>query len=74
VQGLVDEIRVSDVARYEGGAFTPSRRHTADEHTLLLLHCDGDAGPWLVDDSPRRLHPKRQQGASCEPRPVAADR
>jgi hypothetical protein len=38
-RGMVDELRVSDVARYPRG-FTPPRFHREDENTLLLLRFD----------------------------------
>ena len=43
-EGYVDEIRISDTARYTG-AFTPSTtQFTADSNTLLLIHSDWDGG------------------------------
>ena len=42
--GYLDEIRVSDVARYTG-AFTPSTTEfTTDANTLLLIHSNWDGG------------------------------
>lgn len=39
-----DELRTSDVRRYNGTPFTLAsvKRFTPDEHTLLLYHFDGD--------------------------------
>ena len=43
-EGYVDEIRISDTARYTG-AFTPSTtQFTTDSNTLLLIHSDWDGG------------------------------
>lgn len=63
--GLVDEVRISTSARYAGERFTPVERHEADDRTALLLHCDVDAGTWLLDASPQRAHPRRLGKATC---------
>ena len=48
--GYMDEIRISNTARYTG-AFTPSTTaFTTDGNTLLLMHGDG-TGNLLTDDS-----------------------
>jgi hypothetical protein len=43
----LDEVRISDTDRYEGAdRFVPSSKlHQPDEHTLLLLHLDGNLEP-----------------------------
>jgi hypothetical protein len=46
----VDEIRVSNVARYDAD-FTPLRRFEPDADTLALYHCDEGAGDRLIDSS-----------------------
>jgi len=61
-QGLVDELRVSAVARYSG-PFTPLERFEPDDDTLLLLHLDAEVGPWVFDASGRRAHALRMGGA-----------
>ena len=49
-EGWMDEIRISNTARYTG-AFTPSTSaFTADSNTLLLMHGDG-SGQLFTDDS-----------------------
>ena len=53
--GLIDEVRVSSVVRYEG-AFTPERVFDADERTLLLLHFDTPLLGAHPDDSGRGNH------------------
>ena len=49
--GFVDEIRLSDVARYTSN-FTPSTTaFSKDANTLFLLHCDGaNGGTTFADD------------------------
>ena len=49
LSGLVDEIRISSVARYQAGQFKPATRFEPDEQTLLLLHCDRNIGPFAVN-------------------------
>ncbi len=56
--GRIDEVRVSDVARYAGERFAPARRFENDAHTLLLLHMDGFVGPWSPDASGHAAHAK----------------
>ncbi len=63
LKGHVDEVRLSNVARYDGD-FEPAARFEPDEHTLLLLHMDGEVGPWLHDASARRAHPVRHGGVA----------
>jgi len=42
-----DEMRVSSIARYSGGSYTvPTSAFTTDQHTLALIHFDGN-----LDDS-----------------------
>ena len=43
IDAVVDELRVSDIPRYDKD-FTPSRKEplTADDHTRALFHFDGD--------------------------------
>lgn len=51
-QGNIDEIRISNTARYTSG-FTPSTSaFTNDANTVLLLHCDGtDGSTTFTDDN-----------------------
>jgi hypothetical protein len=55
-EGAIDEVRISTVARYEGESFRPSPRLQSDNETSLLLHLDGDSGPFARDASPHRRH------------------
>jgi hypothetical protein len=57
MNGYLDEIRVSDTARYTS-AFTPSTTaFTNDANTMLLLHCDGsDGGTTFTDSSTSPRH------------------
>jgi hypothetical protein len=40
--GAIDEVRLSNVARYTTDSFTPQRRFTPDCETAILWHLDGD--------------------------------
>ena len=66
-KGAIDEVRLSRGVRYAGESFSPSRRHDADETTMLLLHMDGPVGPWLFDGS-RGAHHAARYGARVEAR------
>jgi hypothetical protein len=51
VNGWMDEIRISNIARYTSN-FTPAGPFTNDSNTLLLLHCNGtDASTTFTDDA-----------------------
>ncbi|MCH2160319.1 MAG: metallophosphoesterase [Phycisphaerales bacterium] len=65
--GHVDGVRLSSTARYQGDAFTPARRHTSDEATVLLLNFDADHGAWAYDESPRAGHPRIPAGLELVP-------
>ena len=64
LEGEIDGVRLSSVARYSGQDFLPARRHLADEHTYLLLHMDAAQGPWLHDSSPKAAHATTRGAAS----------
>ena len=49
--GELDEVRLSQSARYSGKSFTPARRLATDADTLLWLPMDGPLGPWIPDHS-----------------------
>ena len=49
-RGVIDEVRISSVARYTGD-FTPALRHEPDEHTLALYHFDEGEGDIAIDSS-----------------------
>jgi len=69
LDGAIDEVRVSSVARYRGDRrFQPATRFVEDTDTLLLLHMDGDVGPWAFDASTRHAHPLRVGDAKCRAR------
>ena len=53
IQGYIDELRVSKVARYTGTSFTvPTTPFSNDDDTLQLLHMDGtDGGTFFQDDN-----------------------
>ena len=54
--GLIDEVRVSKVARYGREAFAPLRRFEPDDETLLLLHLDRGLGPIAPDHAAAGRH------------------
>jgi hypothetical protein len=62
--GCIDEVRISQVARYTA-PFTPVARHERDAGTLLLLPCDIDFGPWTPDSSGHGRHARRFGTAHC---------
>lgn len=50
--GHMDEIRVSNSARYTANFTAPAAAFTNDRNTLLLLHCNGtDASTTFTDDN-----------------------
>lgn len=66
IEGLVDEVRVSTGARYEDADFEAPRRLTADDKTVLLLHCDEHYGPYVLDVSGRAAHGQLRSGAKID--------
>ena len=46
--GIIDEVRISNVARYTKD-FTPKKRFENDENTLALYHFDQASGTVLKD-------------------------
>ena len=51
VQGFMDEIRASSVARYTANFTPPTERFEVDDDTTLLLHFDGDEGSTVFGNS-----------------------
>jgi hypothetical protein len=54
-KGLIDEVRISNVARY-AESYAPSKRLKPDEHTLALFHFDEGEGERLIDSSGNDHH------------------
>jgi hypothetical protein len=55
--GVIDEVRISNIARYDKD-FTPQKRFEPDKHTLALYHFDEGQGDVLVDSSGHGHHGK----------------
>ncbi len=55
--GMIDEVRISKVARYDKD-FTPDVRFTSDKDTLALYHFDEGTGSELKDSSGNNHHGK----------------
>lgn len=65
IDGYIDEVRVSDTARYTGATYTvPTGPFTNDSNTLLLLHMDGTNGSttFYDDNGDRELNGISAQG------------
>ena len=54
-EGMVDEVRLSDIARY-AAPFTPDTLFDRDKHTVVLLHFDQPLGGAFPDDSGTGRH------------------
>lgn len=51
-KGYLDEIRISNIARYTGNYTPATQPFVNDSNTLLLVHCDGTNGSkTFVDDN-----------------------
>ncbi len=75
-KGLIDEVRVSNKARYDKD-FTPEKRFEPDEHTLALYHFDEGQGDVLVDSSGNghhgKIHGAKWVKADGSPIPASAN-
>ncbi len=71
-QGSLDEVRISNIARYTED-FTPEERFEPDEHTLALYHFDEGEGETLFDSSGNGHHGEIH-GATWVPVNGATDR
>ncbi|WP_298866587.1 LamG-like jellyroll fold domain-containing protein [uncultured Gimesia sp.] len=56
-KGIIDEVRISNIARYEKD-FTPTKRFVPDKHTMALYHFDEAKGDVLKDSSGNGHHGK----------------
>jgi hypothetical protein len=53
--GLIDEVRISGVARYGAETFTPARRWESDADTIVLFHFDEGEGSVTKDEAGQRI-------------------
>ena len=51
-EGEIDEVRISNVARYSGNFTVSDAPFVSDSNTLLLWHFDEGSGQNIADDSP----------------------
>jgi hypothetical protein len=51
VRGFMDEIRVSNIARYTANYTPATEPFVNDAFTLLLIHCDDTNGSSVFTDS-----------------------
>ncbi len=63
--GIIDEVRISNIARY-AHKFAPPGRFKTDDFTLALYHCDEARGDTLYDSSGNR-HDGQITGARWVP-------
>ena len=56
LDALVDQVRLSNTARYTGTYTQPSAAFTSDANTSLLLHCDGSNDGTTFTDSSSNAH------------------
>lgn len=66
LHGWLDGVHISNTARYTGNPFTPNRRPTADEHTVLLFNMDADQNGYIYDASSHRAHAKLLTSAKID--------
>ena len=65
--GLLDEVRLSKVARYTGDTFTPARRLEPDADAVLLFHLDRMLGPFAIGHSTPPVHARQQRPVTLVP-------
>lgn len=53
--GMIDEVRISNIARYEAD-FKPAQRLRNEPYTIALYHCDDGIGVTLSDSSGNNHH------------------
>ena len=69
--GVIDEVRISDVARYDGD-YEPVSRFEPDEHTMALYHFDEGESQVLHDASGHGHHGKITGGLWVKARPASS--
>lgn len=61
--GMVDEVRLSKGAVYTED-FTPERRMSANDETVLMMNFDQTVGPFHLDAGPHQSHATSQGGST----------
>ena len=62
--GCIDEVRISNIARYTEDFTPPETRFEPDEHTLALYHFDDIETPGTLTDSSGNVHHGTIHGAT----------
>ncbi len=66
LNGWIDDVRLSNFARYQGESFKPIRRPQTDDHTVLLLHMDADQHGYIYDESGHKAHAELRKPAKID--------
>lgn len=69
--GEIDEIHLARTAKYQG-VFTPQRRLTPNDDTVVFFPCDHQVGSLLLDQGPHRRHARLRGDAHLVEREPAS--
>lgn len=65
-EGVIDDVRLSSVARYTGDRFEPARDWTSDADAVLLFDMNREVGPWILDRSDSQAHARKTNKAALK--------